>query len=170
MSHWNLKRAARLGYLAGGGLSLESIMADHVIAARSERAVRCAASRWGLALGIGSPFSILLPLEDRLCARMRCRSRNYSFPPQPWDSAIIAADVRRFDHVINKDGILGTHTGFCHTQWRSAPVRIMTDVRYCGGGYLRHAPCLTAKALAAREWALAGSRSVLWRKLARHGR
>jgi taurine dioxygenase len=34
--------------------------------------VRCAASRWGLALGIGSPFSILLPLEDRLaleCAR-----------------------------------------------------------------------------------------------------
>ena len=66
MSHWNLKRAARLGYLAGRGLSVESIMADHVIAARSERAVRCAASRWGLALGIGSPFTILLPLEDRL--------------------------------------------------------------------------------------------------------
>ena len=58
MSHWNLKRAARLGYLAGRGLSVESIMADHVIAARSERAVRCAASRWGLALGIGSPFTI----------------------------------------------------------------------------------------------------------------
>ena len=49
MSHWNLKRAARLGYLAKRGLSVESIMADHVIAARSERAVRCAASRWGLA-------------------------------------------------------------------------------------------------------------------------
>ena len=66
MSHWNLKRAARLGYLAKRGLSVESIMADHVIAARSERAVRCVASRWGLALGIGSPFTILLPLEDRL--------------------------------------------------------------------------------------------------------
>jgi hypothetical protein len=39
MSHWNLKRAARLGYLAGCGLSVESIMADHVIATRSERAV-----------------------------------------------------------------------------------------------------------------------------------
>jgi hypothetical protein len=39
---------------AGRGLSVESIMADHVIAARSERAVRCAASRWGLALGIGT--------------------------------------------------------------------------------------------------------------------
>jgi len=24
--------------------------------------------------------------------------------------AIIAADVRRFDHVINKDGVLGTHS------------------------------------------------------------
>jgi hypothetical protein len=49
MSHWNLKRAARPGYLAGRGLSVESVIADHVIAARSERAVRCAASRWGLA-------------------------------------------------------------------------------------------------------------------------
>jgi hypothetical protein len=66
MSHWNLKRAARLECLAGRGLSVESLMADHVIAARSERAVRCAASRWGLAPGIGSPFTILLPLEDRL--------------------------------------------------------------------------------------------------------
>ena len=66
MSHWNLKHAARLRYLAGRGLSVESIMANHVIAARSERAVRCAASRWGLALGIGSPFTILLSLEDRL--------------------------------------------------------------------------------------------------------
>jgi hypothetical protein len=37
---------------------VESIIADHVIAARSERAVRCAASRWGLALGISSPFTI----------------------------------------------------------------------------------------------------------------
>jgi hypothetical protein len=27
MSHWNLKRAARLGYLAGRGLSVESNMA-----------------------------------------------------------------------------------------------------------------------------------------------
>ena len=34
---------------------MESIMADDVIAARSERAVRCAARRWGLALGIGKP-------------------------------------------------------------------------------------------------------------------
>jgi hypothetical protein len=74
MSHWNLKRAARLGYLAGRGLSVESIMADHVIATRSERAVRCAASRWSLALGISSPFTILLPwkIVSRSNARPNC--------------------------------------------------------------------------------------------------
>jgi len=37
MSHWNLKRAARFGYLAGRSLSIESIIADDVVAARSER-------------------------------------------------------------------------------------------------------------------------------------
>jgi hypothetical protein len=78
MSHWNLKRAARLGYLAGRGLSVESVIADHVIAARSERAVRCAASRWGLALGIGSPFTILLPLEDRLALECATELRGMS--------------------------------------------------------------------------------------------
>jgi hypothetical protein len=50
MSHWNLKRAARFGYLAGRSLSIGSIIADDVIAARSERAVRCAASRPAKAL------------------------------------------------------------------------------------------------------------------------
>jgi hypothetical protein len=78
MSHWNLKRAARLGYLAGRGLSVESIMADHVIATRSERAVRCADSRWGLALGISSPFTILLPLEDRLALECTAELRGMS--------------------------------------------------------------------------------------------
>jgi hypothetical protein len=75
MSHWNLKRAARLGYLAGPG---ERGMADHAIAARSERAVCCAASRWGLALGIGSPFTILLPLEDRLALECTAELRGMS--------------------------------------------------------------------------------------------
>ena len=32
MSHWNLKRATRLGHLAGRGLSVELIMADDVVA------------------------------------------------------------------------------------------------------------------------------------------
>jgi Trypsin len=49
-------------------------------------------------------------------------------------------------------------------------VGIMTAVRYCGGATFVTPLRLTAKALAAWEWALAGSRSVLWRKLARYGR
>ncbi len=40
-------------------------MADDVIAAHSERAVRGVASRWGLALGVGSPVAVLLPDEAR---------------------------------------------------------------------------------------------------------
>jgi hypothetical protein len=31
---------------------------------------------------------------------------------QRQNSAIIVADVRRFAHVINTDGVLGTHTDF----------------------------------------------------------
>lgn len=78
MSHWNLKRAARFGYLAGRGLSIESIMADDVIAARSERAVRCAASRWGLALGVGSPFTIPLRPADRHVLEYAAHARGIS--------------------------------------------------------------------------------------------
>ena len=52
-ARWTLIRAARLGYLAGRGLSVTSIMADDTIAARSERAVRVAASRWRLPIGGG---------------------------------------------------------------------------------------------------------------------
>jgi hypothetical protein len=65
MSHRNPQERPTFRYLAGRSLSIESIMADDVIAARSERAVRCAASRRGLALGVGSPFTIPLPPTDR---------------------------------------------------------------------------------------------------------
>jgi hypothetical protein len=51
MSRWKRKRAARFGYLAGRGLSIESIMADDEIAARSERAVRCACACSKLQIG-----------------------------------------------------------------------------------------------------------------------
>ena len=61
MSHWTLLRAARLGYLAGRGLSVNSIMADDTIAARSERAVRVAASRWHV------------PMAAPADCRSRCR-------------------------------------------------------------------------------------------------
>ena len=64
MSHWTLLRAARLGYLAGRGLSVNSIMADDTIAARSERAVRVAASRWRVPIGTGG-LPVALSSDDR---------------------------------------------------------------------------------------------------------
>ena len=64
MSHWTLLRAARLGYLAGRGLSVNSIMADDTIAARSERAVRVAASRWHVPIGTGG-LPVALSSDDR---------------------------------------------------------------------------------------------------------
>jgi hypothetical protein len=63
---WTPRRVARLGYLAGRGLSLESIMADDALAARSESSVRHAASRWGVPLGQGTPFTLLLGADDRV--------------------------------------------------------------------------------------------------------
>ena len=65
MTRWNLKRAARFGYLAGRGLSIESIMADDVIAAKSERAVRCAASRFGVPVGSNGLLAVALSAADR---------------------------------------------------------------------------------------------------------
>ena len=85
-------------------------MADHVIAARSERAVRCAASRWGLALGIGSPSASFCRWQDRLALECAVDRVIIVFHLK-LGQRIIAADVTRFDHVINKDGVLGTHRG-----------------------------------------------------------
>ena len=65
MAHWTPQRAARLGYLAGRGLSIDSIMADDTIAARSERAVRVVASRWRVPIGGGGGFSVALSSDDR---------------------------------------------------------------------------------------------------------
>ncbi len=64
MSHWTLLRAARLGYLAGRGLSVNSIRADDTIAARSKRAVRVAASRWHVPIGGTGGLPIALSLDD----------------------------------------------------------------------------------------------------------
>jgi hypothetical protein len=49
-------------------------------------------------------------------------------------------------------------------RWRINDLKREPDAIGC------HPLRLTAKALAAWEWALAGSRSVLWRKLARYSR
>jgi hypothetical protein len=63
---WTPERAALVGYLAGRGCSIETAMSDYRIAAKSERALRCAASRWGLTFGLGGGMvSVQLSPSDR---------------------------------------------------------------------------------------------------------
>ena len=59
------ERIARLGYLAGRGYSVVSIMADDTVGARSERAVRCAASRLGVPIGATGGLPVALSSDDR---------------------------------------------------------------------------------------------------------
>jgi len=60
---WTPERAARIGFLAGRGVGFEAAMAD---GAKSERALRCAASRWGLSFGLGGgQIAVQLTAEDR---------------------------------------------------------------------------------------------------------
>jgi len=56
----------------------QAIAADEAIRSTTERAVRCAASRFGVALGVGLPFTLSLPLKDRnrLAAAAAARRMN----------------------------------------------------------------------------------------------
>jgi hypothetical protein len=63
---WTPERAARIGFLAGRGVGFEAAMADYRVGAKSERALRCAASRWGLSFGLGGgQIAVQLTAEDR---------------------------------------------------------------------------------------------------------
>ena len=59
-TNWTLRRAARLGYLAGRGLPLDAIAAD---AQRSQHSIRHVMSRWHVPSG--GPGGMLSGLEDR---------------------------------------------------------------------------------------------------------
>ena len=64
MAYWTPHRIARLGYLAGLGASVDDILADDTVAARSVRSIRCAASRLGVPIG-GGGLPIALSSDDR---------------------------------------------------------------------------------------------------------
>ncbi len=54
MRRWTPARVARLGYLAGRGASMRSVLDDAAVGAGSERALRVAATRWGIVFGQGT--------------------------------------------------------------------------------------------------------------------
>jgi hypothetical protein len=76
---WTPERAARVGYLADKGCSIETAMSDYRIAAKSERALRCAASRWGLTFGLGGgTIAVQLSPHDRDALTMAAGVRGVS--------------------------------------------------------------------------------------------
>ena len=65
MARWTPDRVARLGFLAGCGFTVASIMSDGLVAARSKRAVRTDASRWHVPIGGdgGLPVALSPPIS-----------------------------------------------------------------------------------------------------------
>jgi hypothetical protein len=100
MTRWNLKRAARFGYLAGRGLSIESIMADDVITAKSERAVRCAASRLGVPIGGNGLLAVALSATDRRQLTGAAHERGMTI------EALVTALLRQVAHDSLVDAVL----------------------------------------------------------------
>ena len=60
MQRWSPRAAARFGFLVGRGVSTDAIVSAPTIGTRSEKALKCAATRWGLPLGTGGP-QLLVP-------------------------------------------------------------------------------------------------------------
>ena len=96
MARWTPERIARLGYLAGRGYSVVSIMADDTVGARSERAVRCAASRLGVPIGATGGLPVALSLDDRRRLDDAARARGTT-------SADLALVLLR---VVVRDGLI----------------------------------------------------------------
>ena len=81
MNRWTPKQAARLGFLAGRGASLDAVRSDPLLRGRSEQSLCHAATAWRLKFGAGGapkddatlvvpiPPADLPVLEDAAAAR-----------------------------------------------------------------------------------------------------
>ena len=87
---WTPARAARLGYLAGRGVSLRTVLKDMEIGAASAQSLRHVATRWGLKFGRETrsgpqdaergvpPLAIPLPPGDLEVLETAARERGLS--------------------------------------------------------------------------------------------
>ena len=80
---WTPKRAARLGYLAGRGVSMESVLRDRRIGAKSAQALRGIATRWGLHFGSAAAplLSAPIPPADQEILEQAAAARGLSMAP-----------------------------------------------------------------------------------------
>jgi hypothetical protein len=85
---WTPARAARLGYLAGRGASLHTVLKDMEIGAASAQSLRYVATRWNLKFGRevrsgpqdaeAPPLAIPLPPGDLEVLEMAAQARGLS--------------------------------------------------------------------------------------------
>jgi hypothetical protein len=98
-------------------------------------------------LRVGCKYDAHHPIRIRFLVHTRVRKKHYR--------AIIAGDVRRFGHVINKDGVLGTHNRiFLYQNGRMCPrrkARVRAPCKVTG----RLTECPNVSVTALRPWRLA---------------
>ena len=102
---WTPKRAARLGWLAGRGVSMESVLRDRRVGAKSEQSLRHVATRWGLHFGSDAPppLSIPLPPGDQEILEQAAAVRGLSTASFAATLIHTIASERLFNAVLDDD-------------------------------------------------------------------
>ena len=104
MNQWPPRRAAWFGFRLGRGASLESVLRDRQIGARSEQQVRGCATRWGLSFGDDSKsptLSIPLPPADQEILEAAAAYRGLSAASFAASLIHIIARERLFNAVLD---------------------------------------------------------------------
>ncbi len=106
---WTPKRAARLGWLAGRGMSMESVLRDRQVGAISEQSLRHTATRWGLHFGnVEAPakaplLSIPVPPGDQEILDQAAAARGLSTASFAATLIHVIASERLFAAVMDDD-------------------------------------------------------------------
>ena len=102
---WTPKRATRLGWLAGRGVSMESVLRDRRVGAKSEQALRGVATRWGLHFGSAPvpPLAIPLPPGDQEILEEAASARGLSAASFAATLIHTIARERLFNAVLDDD-------------------------------------------------------------------
>ena len=121
---WTPKRAARLGWLAGRGASLRSVLQDAEIGAVTARSLRQAATRWHIEFGRGargrlrhhaanhgpqdagrgnSPLAIPIPPGDQEILEQAAAARGLSVASFAADLLHVIASQRLIRAVMDDD-------------------------------------------------------------------
>ena len=103
---WSQRAAARLGWLAGRGASLDVIRADRWIGGnRTTQAIHRAAARWRLPLGAPEPdaLAVHIPPRDREVLEQAAAARGLSVASFAATLLHVISRERLFSAVLDDD-------------------------------------------------------------------